>query len=217
MPDFLKSRAAKILTLALVAQATLFYTLSHGEAVLMVRPLSDVPQQLGSWHMVSEGVVEPEIRSVLNADDYLTRDYASPTSRLPVNLFVEYFRTQRTGQTPHTPKNCLPGSGWLQVSSGTIPVSVQGKAEPIQVNRYIVARGDNRDIVMYWYQSHGQVIASEYKAKIYTVMDAIRYNRTDTAMIRVVVPIAGSEEEATKAGVNFIQATFPVLASLLPS
>jgi len=217
LPDFLKSRAAKILTLALVAQATLFYTLSHGEAVLMVRPLSDVPQQLGSWHMVSEGVVEPEIRSVLNADDYLTRDYASPTSRLPVNLFVEYFRTQRTGQTPHTPKNCLPGSGWLQVSSGTIPVSVQGKAEPIQVNRYIVARGDNRDIVMYWYQSHGQVIASEYKAKIYTVMDAIRYNRTDTAMIRVVVPIAGSEEEATKAGVNFIQATFPVLASLLPS
>jgi EpsI family protein len=217
MPEFLKGRAAKILTLVLVAQATLFYTLSHGEAVLMVRPLSEVPQQLGSWRMVNEGVVAPEIRAVLNADDYLTRDYASPSSRLPVNLFVEYFRTQRTGQTPHTPKNCLPGSGWLQVSSGTVPVSIPGRGAPIEINRYIVARGDNRDIVMYWYQAHGQVIASEYKAKIFTVVDAIRYNRTDTAMIRVVVPIAGSEEEATKAGVNFIQATFPILAGFLPS
>src|SRR5579884_3975508 len=175
MPDFLKGNAARVLTVALLAQAALFYSLSHGEAILQVRPLDDLPRQIGSWRMVSEGVVLPEIRAVLNADDYLTRDYANPSSRLPANLFVEYFRTQRTGQTPHTPRNCLPGSGWVWTSYSVVPVSIPGRADPIEVNRYVVEKGDNKSLVMYWYQSHGRVVASEYKAKIYTVTDAFRY------------------------------------------
>jgi EpsI family protein len=217
MPEFLKGRAAKLLTFVLVAQAVLFYTLSHGEAVPIARPLAEFPMKVGSWQMIHEGVVEPEIRAVLNADDYLTRDYGSSSSALPVDLFVEYFRTQRTGQTPHTPKNCLPGSGWLPTSSAIVPVTIPGRAQPIEVNRYIVSRGENKSLVMYWYQSHGQVIASEYKAKVYTVVDAIRYHRTDTSMIRVVVPIAGSEEAASAAAVNFIQTTFSVIAGFLPA
>lgn len=217
MPEFLKSRAARILTFVLVAQAVVFYTLSHGEAVLATQPLSAFPRQIGSWQMVSEGVVEPEIRAVINADDYLTRDYASHSSRLPANLFIEYFQTQRTGRTPHTPKNCLPGTGWVAASAAIVPLTVPGEPQPVPVNRYVVAKGENKSLVMYWYQSHGRVVASEYKAKMYTVADALRFNRTDTAMVRVVVPIDGSEEEASAAAVSFIKAFFGQLRAFLPS
>src|SRR5438270_846458 len=98
MPEFLKGRTARILSAVLLAHAALFYSLSHGEAIALTQPLSGFPRQLGSWQMINEGVVAPEIRAVLNADEYLTRDYASPAARLPANLFVEFFRTQRTGQ-----------------------------------------------------------------------------------------------------------------------
>jgi hypothetical protein len=69
-------------------------------------------------------------------------------------LFVAYFQTQRTGKTPHSPKNCLPGSGWAPSQSGMIGIRVPGETEPIRVNRYIVSRGDNQDTVLYWYQAH---------------------------------------------------------------
>src|SRR5579884_3322314 len=133
MPDFLKRRGVLILTAALVLHAAVFYSISHGEAVPELRPLDDFPRQIGSWQMTDEGVVAPEIRAVLNADEYLSRDYATASSRLPANLFIEYFRTQRTGQTPHTPKNCLPGSGWVWTSYSVVPVSIPGRADPIEV------------------------------------------------------------------------------------
>ncbi len=217
MPEFLKGRTARILTGVLLVQAALFYTLSHGEAIPLARSLSGFPRELGPWRESNEGVVEPEIRAVLRADDYLTRDYVNPSYRVPANLFVVFFRSQRTGQTPHSPKNCLPGTGWTWTSSEIVPVTLPGRAEPIQVNRYVVAKGDQKDVVIYWYQSHGRVVASEYKAKIYVVADALRYNRTDTALVRVVVPVTSSEDEASAAALNFVQSFFAKLASYLPS
>lgn len=217
MPEFLKGRAAQILTVVLLAQIVLFYTLSHGEAIPLTRPLSNFPKQLGSWETVQEETIGPDIREVLRGDDYLSRDYANASFPVPANLFVVFFKTQRTGQTPHSPRNCLPGAGWVSSSYEIVPVSIPGQAQPIEVNRYIVTRGDAKDVVMYWYQSHGRVVASEYKAKIYVVADALRYNRTDTALVRVVVPVRGSEEESTDAAVQFVQTFFTRLRSFLPS
>src|SRR5581483_5345803 len=205
MPDFLRGRATRVLTLVLLAQIALFYTLSHGEAVPLARPLSEFPAQIGPWRMATEGVVAQDIKDILRADDYLTRDYVDARQSALINLFVTFFKTQRTGQTPHSPRNCLPGTGWVPASSAIVPVSIPGMATPIEVNRYIVSRGDSRAVVMYWYQSHGRVVASEYKAKIYVVADALRYNRTDTAMVRVVSPVITTEEAASTAAVQFIQ------------
>jgi EpsI family protein len=217
MPDFLKGRAAWILTLVLVVQAALFYTLSHGEAIPLARPLSEFPRELGAWTMTNEDTVAPDIREVLRADDYLSRNYANASFSVPANLFVVFFKSQRTGQTPHSPRNCLPGAGWIYASYNIVPVSIPGQAEPIEVNRYVVTRGDAKDLVMYWYQSHGRVVASEYKAKIYVVADALRYNRTDTALVRVVVPITTSEDAASAAAVQFVQTFFVQLRDFLPS
>jgi EpsI family protein len=217
MPEFLKSTAARVVTLVLVLHAVLFYTLSHGEAVLPVHPLAEFPKQIGGWRMIQEGVLDQETRDILKADDYLTRDYVSPSSTEAANLYVAFFKTQRTGQTPHSPKNCLPGGGWVPAESSIVAIPIPGRPEPIRVNQYIVAKGPSRDVVMYWYQSHGRVVASEYAAKIYVVADALRYNRTDTALVRVVVPINGNDDDAVRVARDFIVSFFTPLVKFLPS
>lgn len=224
MPDgkhltgFLKSKQAHVLSLALILQAILFYTISRTEAVPIARPLSEFPAQFGDWTMTQEGVIEEEIREVLLADDTLTRVYAKSGTEQAANLFVAYFKTQRTGQAPHSPKNCLPGSGWVPSASEVISIPIPGEPEPIRVNRYIVSRGPAKSVVLYWYQTQDRVIASEYAAKIYLVVDSIRYNRSDTTLVRVVVPVVGNAEaDATEVAVNFVESFFTVLRQYLPS
>lgn len=214
---FLKSRQAKILSAVLISQALLFYGMSRAEVNPANKPLNQLPEQLGSWKMSKEGVVDDETREVLKADELLNRGYVNVALRVEANLFVAYFKTQRTGQTPHSPKNCLPGNGWTQSLSDTIHVTVPGRAEPIEVNRYLVSKGENKSIVVYWYQSRDRVVASEYRARFYTAADAIRFNRTDTALVRVVIPVVdGDDQRATDAAVNFVKDFFVPLRQHFP-
>ena len=127
------------------------------------------------------------------------------------------FRSQRTGKAPHSPKNCLPGSGWVPLSSGEISIDV-GRAAPIVVNRYLVASGSDRQLVLYWYQSRDRVVANEYKAKFWVMADAIRLNRTDTALVRVVIPVVNRDEDKAQAtAVDFVKSFYPTLLEYLPS
>jgi EpsI family protein len=216
--DFLKSKHVRVLTVLLLAQAALFYGLSRGEALPPNLPLSTVPAQLGSWTMIQEGVIEQEVQEVLKADDLLTRVYTNSQWHVGANLYIAYFRSQRTGQAPHSPKNCLPGSGWVPSESGTVEIAIEGQPKPIEVNRYIVERGEDKSLVLYWYQTPYRVIASEYAAKIYLVADAIRYNRTDTALVRVVVPVVnGDEQRADEAAAHFVRESFGVVRRHLPA
>jgi EpsI family protein len=215
---FLKSRAVQIATVLLAAQAIGLYAVSRREDVPLARPLANFPQQLGPWTIAEEGVVEKEVRDVLKADDLLTRTYYSPAAASAASLFVAYFKSQRTGQMPHSPKNCLPGSGWVPSESDIVTVNVPGLGAPIYVNRYVVARGEDKSVVLYWYQSRDRIIASEYRARFYMIADAIRYNRTDTALVRVVVPVAGSQADtATKTAEEFVRSFFMTLKQYLPS
>lgn len=206
-----------ILTAFLIVQGSLFYGFSRGETPPSNHPLDGFPQAIGGWTMVQQGVMEPEIKEVLRADDYITRDYAGGPTKT-ANLFVAFFKSQRAGQTPHSPKNCLPGSGWVWTISDTIPVTVPGRAAPIEINRYLVSKGDSKSLVLYWYQSRDRVVASEYKAAAFVAWDAIRYNRTDTSLVRVVVPVIdGRLEAATQTGLEFIQAFFATLRQFFPA
>jgi EpsI family protein len=154
---------------------------------------------------------------VLNADDTLWRAYQNRETGDVLSLFVAYFATQRTGKTPHSPKNCLPGSGWTPSEAGIIKISQPNYSRQITVNRYIVSRGDNQSVVLYWYQGHGRVIASEYEAKIYTVLDSLRYKRSDTSLIRVVQGVtAGNTRRATDDAISFVKAFFQPLRDYLP-
>jgi EpsI family protein len=214
----MQSKYARILTIVLIVQAALFYATSRGENVPSVRPLRDFPQEVTGWRMAQEGYVDAETQAVLKADDTMVRTYASPKFEIAPSLFVAFFKTQRTGKAPHSPKNCLPGSGWEKSTDDYLDVTVPGLAEPITVNRYIVSKGDAKSLVLYWYQTPNRVVASEYRAKLLTVQDAIRYNRTDTALVRVIVPVLGNNDAAAqKEAVDFVQAFFVTLRNYLPA
>ncbi len=218
MANFLSSRSARILTVILLAQASLFYGFSRHENVPPHRPLDQFSIDQTNWNLIQNVDIDKETLDILKADDLLSRVYQNKQTGDAATLFVAFFETQRTGKAPHSPKNCLPGSGWAATQSGTIEITVPGEAEPIRVNRYVVARGQNQSIVFYWYQSHNRVIASEYTAKIYTVTDSIRYNRSDTALVRVVVDVNdGNTEKATQTAVSFVRAFFQPLKNWLPA
>ena len=205
-----RRQATLVLSALLMVQAIAFYGLSRRAEVLPPsKALSGLPTVIGDWRTVREGVIEQDEKDVLRADDYLSRQYAASSGK-SANVFVAYFQSQRAGQTPHSPKNCLPGSGWTWSVADTILVAIAGRAEPIEINRYVVLKGDDHAVVLYWYQSRDRVVASEYRAAAFTAWDALRYNRTDTELVRVVVPV-------TPSGVEFIQASFTALRRLQSS
>jgi EpsI family protein len=214
---FFRSTAAKVLSIVLVAQVALVYGFTRPEVVPHNKPLTETPDEFGTWKLYQEGVVEKEVQDVLKADELLTRSYTSSAQGVGAHLFVAYFRSQRTGQTPHSPKNCLPGSGWVPSVSDVITTDVPGRG-PIEMNRYVVARGDQRSLVLYWYQSRDRVVASEYKAKVYVIADALRYNRTDTALVRVTVPIVDNDvERAQTAAFDFVRSFYSPLRQHFPA
>ena len=215
---FLRSNAARILTAVLLAQAAFVYGFSRNEVIPQNRPLSEVPRQFAAWTLQQEGVVEKEVQDVLKADELLTRTYVNQEKQIGAHLFVAYFRSQRTGQAPHSPKNCLPGSGWVPSLQDTVHINVPGRPDAIEANRYVVGKGDQKSLVLYWYQSRDRVVASEYTAKFYVVADALRYNRTDTALVRVILPIVDNDiERSQKAAIDFVQSFYVPLRQHFPA
>ncbi len=215
---FTLTRAGQILTVLLLAQAAAFYGLSRAEVLPVAPPLAGLSKVIGTWSTFQEGVVEKEVQDVLKADDTLTRSFSSPKFRTSVGLFVAAFRSQRNGKAPHSPKNCLPGSGWVQNEQSFAKLTIPGRGEPIVVNRYVVQKGDDKSLVVYWYQSRDRVVASEYSAKGYVVLDALRDNRTDSALVRVIVPVAnGDVDQAMVAATDFIQAAYTPIRRQLPA
>jgi len=213
----LGNKYAVAATLALVLEAAGLYAIQRQETIPLALPFSQFPMALGDWRMVQQGSVDPEVMEVLQADDVLTRTYYDAARGRGANLFVAYFKSQRTGRAPHSPKNCLPGSGWAPLASEIVSLRVPGAPGPIEVNRYLVAKGESRSLVLYWYQSRGRVVASEYRARAYMIADAIRYNRTDTALVRVVVPVgAGGVEDAARTADAFVASCFGPLRAHLP-
>ena len=218
MAGIMGSKSFVILSGVLLAQAGLFYGFSRSENIPLRLPLAEFNLQDSPWKNVQEMQLSDEEKDVLKADDILSRVYQDQGSGRVATLFVAFFDTQRTGKAPHSPKNCLPGAGWAPSRSEIVEIPVPGMPQPIQANRYIVARGDNQSVVLYWYQSHNRTVASEYWAKYYTVTDAIRYNRSDTALVRVVVAVTnGDTDKAVRTATDFAIAFFPKLKQYLPS
>jgi EpsI family protein len=198
---------------------------SRAEPTPIRKPLAELPIVIGEWQGHVERDFQPEIVKVLGVDDYANRSYVGADGRR-LGLYVGYHSNQRQGDTIHSPLNCLPGAGWIPTAQGRTTVDVLASSDgpqrrAIEVNRVIIEKGLDRQVVLYWYQSHGRVVASEYWGKIYTVVDAIRLNRTDAALVRVMAPVPSREpgvlETSESAAVAFVKALFPHLGGYLPS
>jgi EpsI family protein len=182
-----------LLATLLIASAAIFLQAhSHGEIFPPRENLDSFPAQLGDWSG-TDIEIEPDVLTVLGPGDFLLRDYEDKnTSHPQIDLFIAYFASQRAGDTIHSPKNCLPGAGWAPVSSRRITLSVPGHA-PFPANRYVIAKNDSRQLVLYWYWAHDRGVASEYWAKYFLVADSIRTSRSDGALVRMITPIAQGE------------------------
>lgn len=217
MTQFFRSSTARAISVLLGLQIVAFYAYPKAESVPLGRPLKDVPQVINGWKMVQESELETEVLDLLKADDTLNRIYASPQNQ-PASLYVAFFKSQRGGVAPHSPKVCLPGSGWVPTTSATVsvPLPASGSGQAIEVNRYLVAKGEAKSVVLYWYQTPHRVVANEYAAKVYTAFDAFRYHRTDTSLVRIVVPVTTTLKAADELAVGFVQAIFDPLKEYLP-
>lgn len=208
-------RLIPVLVLLLSAVAFL-HSRAHPELEIEREPFTAFPPSFNGWsgHDLE---IEPAVMEVLRADDAMVRLYFPNDGRPPVDLYMAYFKSQRTGATIHSPQNCLPGAGWAPVESGRLVIDgLDG--EPITVNRFRIAKGMDQRLVLYWYQSHGRVVASEYWAKFFLVADAIRLNRTDGALVRVTTPIAQGETpaEAESRLIEFVRHTVRELPRFIP-
>jgi EpsI family protein len=207
-------RVRILMTAGLLVGATaLLHHLSHGERVPPHRPLRAFPLVLENWKGADSPILERIITAV-GVDDYLNRVYANGGTP-PVMLYVGYYESQQTGDLAHSPKNCLPGSGWEPVRASRLTIEVPG-LRPIQVNQYLVKKGLDELLVLYWYQGRGRVIASEYWGKVWLVADAITRNRTDVALIRISTPTVDGEVRARNRAAEFAQAVYPRLSQFLP-
>jgi len=183
--------------LLLLAAAVTEYALPRTESPAPHAPLQTLPSTVAGWTS-QEMPIEPRIVTASRVDDYLNRLYRQESNDAApdVGLYVGYYASQRAGDSVHSPKNCLPGAGWQPVSASRIDLPLlHGK--PAEVNLYIVENEQQRFVVLYWYQSHGRIIANEYQAKFYTVRDAILLHRTDSALVRITVPIEGGNADGT--------------------
>jgi EpsI family protein len=218
---------AVLVTVCLLLGAAGIGRASRSEATPPRESFSTFPLRLGAWEGQSADRFDQRVLTVLGVDEYINRVYQAP-GRPPVGLYIGFYQSQREGDTMHSPLNCLPGAGWQPTSTKRVSLAVASSPSPgaptrtVVVNRVVILKGLEKQVVLYWYQSHGRVIASEYWGKVYTVLDAIRLNRTDAAMIRIIAPVAHGEDagaaeaEASRSSIEFAQSVFPLLGRYLP-
>jgi len=202
---------------------------SRPEPALERKAFSEFPLELGTF-AGRDRELDERVLDRLKLTDHVMRVYLPTSSErpqagafegqtrqaaAPVLLYVGYYGSQRTGATYHSPKNCLPGGGWVFKSSEPVTGVIPGHPETA-INRVVIEKGFDRQLILYWYQDRGRILASEYAAKVYLILDAATRNRTDGALVRVSVPIVGSEEEAFRHAVAFVREAFALLTEHLP-
>jgi EpsI family protein len=151
--------------------------------------LAALPPELGGWSQLTEEAVEPEVLDMLGPDDYLARIYQSPNRQQQAELFVAYYKTQLRAKNAHDPKVCLPGAGWNPLDSHVAEVSLPGSNRSFPVLYYRIRKGEAEQVVLYWFQMLQGVYTFEQQLRFHSVVDSILQNRTDMALVRVVVPV----------------------------
>lgn len=206
--------AVLMLATALVLQAH-----SRSEYFPPRASLSSLPLQIDGW-TGTDSVLDQQTLDVLGPGDFLVRDYENASQPQPqpwIDLYIAYFPSQKAGDTIHSPNHCLPGAGWVPTSREVVRIA-RSDGSSFPVNRYVVAKAGERQLVLYWFQAHGRAVASEYWAKYYLVSDSIRMNRSDGGLVRLMTPMLdGESRDAAQARVMKLGSQLlPLLDSYIP-
>jgi EpsI family protein len=188
---------------------------SVGETGPLRKSFDSFPEVLGGWRGRDDTVFDQDTVQMLKMSDYLLRRYVDESGR-STWLYLAYWQSRRRGNDIHSPKNCLPGGGWDPVETTRLTIPVKGAPAPITVNRYLIQKDRQMQVVIYWFQAQGKVVAGELDAKIEMMRSAIFRNRTDGALVRISSPVYGTIPETTEALVRYVQTLYPVLPDYLP-
>ena len=198
---------------ALLIAAALFVHLHKDVAVPVSRPLAEIPQRQGAWRMVNQSRFDDQVLEVLKPTDYLSRSYVDEDGNR-VGLYLGYHGGGPESGPIHSPKHCLPGSGWQEVSTEAGELTVEG--QNIHLVRSVYQNGYSKELFLYWFQVKGQTLSSEYTLKLAEVTNSIFFNRRDSAFIRLAVPVNQDLDKAVAVGEHFIRDFYPHIAAVLP-
>ena len=205
-----------VVTCCLLSASAVLATTSRPERIPPRESFDSFPMEIDRWTGTRAPDFQEAILRELGVDEYVHASYRAGSAS-PLGLYIGYYQSQRQGDAIHSPANCLPGSGWQPIESDRLTIDV---GHPITVNKWLIQKEEEQQLVLYWYQSHGRVVASEYASKVHLVFDAMRLNRTDAALVRVVTPIgsgrADARASAEHSAVAFVKALFPHLERYLP-
>jgi EpsI family protein len=208
---------------SLIAAAVMMLTsicipyLTHSDDQSLKRSLSEFPLQIGDWHGTI-GLFDEKVYKVLGVDDSILVNYHKPL-RDGIQLYIGFYKSQREGELIHSPKNCMPGSGWTIADVSLVKLNLKkSKGEPIKVIQLIMHKGSQRQVAIYWFHSRGRVISSEYFQKIYLVWDSITRHRTDGSFIRLLsLTTASDQTQTTQDLKRFAEQILPILDEYIPS
>lgn len=207
--------ARALVVVALIAAAGVYAAAgSAPEASLERTPLAELPSSIGAWRGYDSEPFADDIVAELGVDDYVSRAYQRSADAALIALYVGYYGSQRQGDTIHSPQNCLPGAGWRPVESGRYQISTGGGT--VEVNRYVISKGVSQQVVLYWYQGRGRVVAGEYTNKALLMLDAARLGRTSGGLVRLITPVTADTDTATSMLDEFASALLPHLSRHLP-
>jgi EpsI family protein len=192
---------------------------AHQPTVVPVREsLASLPYTLMGWGGRDLPDMSDQDKEMLMLTDYAARVYVRADGSR-ADFYVGYHATGGF----HSPLNCLPGGGWIPVRREYRNIAVtdgSGNRSGIEVNRLSIVKGTDKQVVLYWYQGCGRVVASEYWGLLYGMIDKMSLGRTDAALVRVIVPAASlddqAEARAESAAVEFVQSFFPLLERYIP-
>jgi EpsI family protein len=205
--------ARAVIVVAAIAGAGALVDVTARRQVAAPRsPLATLPRVIGEWRGLDAAPLADDVVATLGVDDYVNRRYVR--GGLPVSAYVGYYADQRSGDAIHSPRNCLPGSGWEPVASGDVPIGSGSGA--VRVARYEIARGSDRQLVLYWYQGRGRIISDEYANKGWLMFDAARSGRSDGGLVRLIGPVVTSPDDTLRELSSFAALLLPHLSRYLP-
>lgn len=208
-------------------------SLEHRDEAIPSRiDYAEFPLKLGNWTGRRQ-VMEQQYIDALKFDDYILADYVySPVagsvvalnselvgSKMPVNFYSAYYGSQRKGESIHSPRSCIPGGGWQIMSHEVVSmgdISLYG--QPLKLNRLLIQKGEDRQLVYYWFQQRGRDLTNEYVVKWYLFWDALTMNRTDGALVRLTT-LAPKREDIAAADArlqDFLKVSLPELDKYIP-
>lgn len=202
------------LVVYLLLIATGLYLALHRDlGTPMKRPFRQFPGAVSRWQMTDEASLSAQIQETLKASDVLMRQYANEKGER-VNLYIGYHDGGKESGEIHSPRNCLPGSGWFQVSSVQSRLPLYGG---LNLVRAVYQKGETKELFLYWFQVRGESMTQEYRLKVSEILNSALYRRRDAALVRVSVPFSGSETEAAALADRFVSDFYPTIRSFLPS